>query len=623
MITNKATTIRKTLVYKLALFCVVFLLGGTQPIIGQGMSGTFTVGSPSHDFVNLSQAITALNSANLNGTVTFLIAPGTHQWPSQGSIVVSNPGSIFFKTLTGNQDVILEGQTGGPFIDMTLAPNVYFRNLTIRNASGSPTFTAIEAEEVLQLQVDDCRIELGSVGTGIYAEGGFSTGVTRVFVETTVIEGGDNGIIANEQHYTEIKSCTLEDQEEHAIDLYKGIDNYILENQILDFGLHGIAMVDCDGYTIEKNNVVTNVSPTNGDSRSGIYLYECDKGKGQDPHSLVENNMVSVLSRPEAQPQYGISLMKATNEAKVYHNSVHVHGRSSSGAAFHIDDVYATVALNNIFSNEAADPAIVKNQCGPTTLNYTNYFTDPSPNVFAVLNGTPITDLGTWKAATSHDNNSMDQLPKFTSNTDLHVCNTGLIFGTSLSIPNDIDGDQRATPPYVGADEGVIPPAVLVSSGSGCTRTFTCTQPANATFYYWDFGDGNTLVTFGNNSTSHTYSSTGFRNIIVRAYTPCGVVEDDIWRYIVCNNKTDLNGDLAESEPKLEITPSPANEYLQVNWDGPLANISIYDLQGKLVHRSTTQAQNTIDVSAWSPGIYLLRLSNETTSKTRKLVIGH
>ncbi|MDD4603466.1 MAG: C10 family peptidase [Bacteroidales bacterium] len=87
------------------------------------------------------------------------------------------------------------------------------------------------------------------------------------------------------------------------------------------------------------------------------------------------------------------------------------------------------------------------------------------------------------------------------------------------------------------------------------------------------------------------------------------------------DEKTSLNN--------LSIYPNPANQEINVQYSMPEATrvtFSISDVTGKLLKTCSADAQSgqniqRIDVSAFTPGIYLLQVGNEKSIQTRKLII--
>jgi hypothetical protein len=66
----------------------------------------------------------------------------------------------------------------------------------------------------------------------------------------------------------------------------------------------------------------------------------------------------------------------------------------------------------------------------------------------------------------------------------------------------------------------------------------------------------------------------------------------------------------------LLIYPNPAKNTLTI--DGNYISATIYDIFGKVV--LTTDYQKTINVSTLSNGIYIIQISNNTTTITKKIV---
>ncbi|MFA6201175.1 MAG: T9SS type A sorting domain-containing protein, partial [Bacteroidales bacterium] len=55
-------------------------------------------------------------------------------------------------------------------------------------------------------------------------------------------------------------------------------------------------------------------------------------------------------------------------------------------------------------------------------------------------------------------------------------------------------------------------------------------------------------------------------------------------------------------------------------------DIDINDVQGKLIYKTTAKAMNgkveqTIDVNNFAKGVYYVRIQNQTTSRTQKLIV--
>ncbi len=129
--------------------------------------------------------------------------------------------------------------------------------------------------------------------------------------------------------------------------------------------------------------------------------------------------------------------------------------------------------VNNIFSmtgggssQVAVYLASTNNRLDIGVSNYNNYYA-PSPSSIAYSSG--YLDLTAYQSLLLSDANSINIDPEFTSATDLHVSASGLLgAGTAITgITTDIDGDLRATPPTIGADEQSSPITGIVTTDNG------------------------------------------------------------------------------------------------------------------------------------------------------------
>lgn len=71
------------------------------------------------------------------------------------------------------------------------------------------------------------------------------------------------------------------------------------------------------------------------------------------------------------------------------------------------------------------------------------------------------------------------------------------------------------------------------------------------------------------------------------------------------------------------IYPNPANEVVSISInENSISLIEIMDISGKIIYSNQTNTgTETIDVSAWEKGVYLVRLTNDNKVSTQSLVI--
>lgn len=77
---------------------------------------------------------------------------------------------------------------------------------------------------------------------------------------------------------------------------------------------------------------------------------------------------------------------------------------------------------------------------------------------------------------------------------------------------------------------------------------------------------------------------------------------------------------------QIQMYPNPASDYLTINWDSSkqLTAVEVYDITGKRLinlELSTVVGEKALDVSALSAGIYLVRIIDQSTAVTKRLVI--
>jgi hypothetical protein len=68
------------------------------------------------------------------------------------------------------------------------------------------------------------------------------------------------------------------------------------------------------------------------------------------------------------------------------------------------------------------------------------------------------------------------------------------------------------------------------------------------------------------------------------------------------------------------LYPNPASAHLLVNAESPLT-IEILDLAGNVIYTSQRAAVHRIELSNVTPGLYLVRISDETAHVYRKLIV--
>ena len=73
-------------------------------------------------------------------------------------------------------------------------------------------------------------------------------------------------------------------------------------------------------------------------------------------------------------------------------------------------------------------------------------------------------------------------------------------------------------------------------------------------------------------------------------------------------------------EEIINIYPNPTKSKINISSDAKISKILIYNTFGKLIYQSTEKIDNSIDVSSFAKGIYLLKVFTDGTSITKKII---
>jgi len=145
--------------------------------------------------------------------------------------------------------------------------------------------------------------------------------------------------------------------------------------------------------------------------------------------------------------------------------------------------------------------------------------------------------------------------------------------------------------------------------------------------YLWDFGDGNTSTEF---EPIHTYTTNG-NNDVSLVVTALNVMnescESEFGPVRIEANSCFQDGDCMDitDTTNLDIYPNPNNGIFTLSFNDciKLCEFRIYDALGKIIYHSTMRNDNQvfIDISNCAKGVYLVRASNETINKTKRIII--
>ena len=117
------------------------------------------------------------------------------------------------------------------------------------------------------------------------------------------------------------------------------------------------------------------------------------------------------------------------------------------------------------------------------------------------------------------------------------------------------------------------------------------------------------------------FSSTGTRNVPSAELTGNNLSDFSGMTYGEVNvdfNPTASVDDVFASN--VSIYPNPAKEFVNISSSVEINKIEVYNLLGKKVSSSSNLINNTLDISNLSKGMYLLKLTSEKGTATKKIV---
>ncbi|MEM1121002.1 MAG: CARDB domain-containing protein, partial [Bacteroidota bacterium] len=198
------------------------------------------------------------------------------------------------------------------------------------------------------------------------------------------------------------------------------------------------------------HNVEVLGNTINSNQGFGIILQQVE-GKIDDK-GLVANNFINIKAN-NSNYCFGIAIT-GSDHYDIYNNTVRIDNLSSDNRAFSITNTIHSRVKNNIFTCTNNGYAYYDFFNGTNEFDYNSLFSQNG--ILAKFNSLDISTLEEWQNSTNQAANSINALPNFLSDNDLHVKDT-LINGAGTPLPEittDIDGDPRdPNNPDIGADE--------------------------------------------------------------------------------------------------------------------------------------------------------------------------
>jgi hypothetical protein len=520
------------------------------------LTGTYTIGGTSPDYVDIVAAVNDLNSCGISGPVTFNVAAGTY---SGAAIIGDVIGSSATNTITFNgagaaTTTMTYDGSGTEYATLALDGTDYVtvKNMTIENTGTSNAYGVHFTNTADFNTIDSCTVSVDNTVTSssvvaILVSGSLtSTGTTgnnanNTTISNTTTVGGYYGIrfygnssAAADNSFNTVSNCNITDA------YYYGIYFYYQDSPIADGNTVILTRNTSSGYALYVN-YAKHPSVTKNDLHGartyGIYFSQVNTStQSSNQRGLIANNMVSSLGFGE-----GIYLT-AADSIDIWHNTVSADNENAlwlSSTANEYD------VRNNIFVT-ATGPEVVELDVAPGTTDVIDYnvYYHGAAGVLVDIVGTDYADITAWTAADPANNaNSVYGDPIFIGPTNLHVGGTvANDAGVSIaSITDDIDGDARsASTPDIGADEYTPPSCSLPSAGNASNITFNSADlswTAGGTETEWNVEWGVAGFTQGSGTliaatTSNPVSISGLAAITTYEFyvqAICGPANNSLW----------------------------------------------------------------------------------------------
>ena len=515
-----------------SVFTFVLFLFSCTYSFGQ-LSGSYTIGGVSADYVDFTTAVSDLSSMGVSGPVVFLVADGSY--PERISIPAitgaSATNSVTFKSFSGDSSAVTitnssTNALNDYIVEFVASKHIFFLNIGLEN-----TGTAFGR----------C-VNFRSNSDSIYFQGGrFVSGSA----DSDVIYSGSSNVY----NLLKVSGCSIiAGKTGIYLASFPGTlpqVGFVIENNLFSEQLiTGVQAVFVSGVTIQKNQIhTTSTNPgfrgvywtsstgtiTQNEiqqiSGMGIDLNLCD-GKDTDP-IIVGNNMI-YLDGNGSNPTHLGMLITTGNYIEVAYNGMTINAAvlDTNSAALRVEGsgLLGINIANNLLRNLSNMPAIrVSEMSAVSVLDYNDYYTGSSATI-AQMGATIFSTLAGWQSTTGWDANSLNVDPLTVSLADMHTCSSDLDgAGTANSwVVDDFDGEIRdLLTPDIGPDEFSIS-TVAVDLGPDqvqCGAGTIVLDAGSADSYLWSTGAMTPTLDV---TTSGTYSvdvtdgcSTGSDEVII------------------------------------------------------------------------------------------------------------
>jgi parallel beta-helix repeat protein len=464
----------------------------------QPLSGIYSLGDSTADFLDFKAATYTLNRAGVVGPVTFLVKPGTYS--QQLEIVDSIPGSSSVNTVTFDgisaSSCIITYSAMGNGDNYTLRSDqnyTRFRNFTIK-ATGSNYGWAVSFPKpgCKNIHIKNCIIETGNQNSENFA------GIVMNSTTSLSYMGGSNLLNNIYVDSIEIDSNTILNGWAGIVNNNSDIDVdffpvaipsdhfFIRHNIIKHSAAFGIRLVNTNHAVIDNN--IIDLQRTDQSLNTGIYCDYTSRTADSSGYFITSNTIRNIgsagmiITRLKSDLSfvannvilggfkrtgavYGM-YMDADTGFHIYHNTVNIDayhnddngnisGAPSSGLFINntrnidIRNNHFIVSKNGLISTY---PVFISNLSFISALDYNNYYSTDTTKLLFLFNAlTP----SNFRGGLGRNTHSFFVNPNFQNDTLLRL-NSGCMNGDpaiTAEVPLDIEGNIRTGSPDIGAYE--------------------------------------------------------------------------------------------------------------------------------------------------------------------------
>ncbi len=427
------------------------------------LSGTYSIGDSTADFLTINDAIAALDTAGVCGQVVFDIKTGTYTEKMNLSTAsgMNAVNSVTFRSMTGNSNDVTIKYASLNFADnevilLNSASFYHFKNIHFY-AMDYTYGTVFNIENGSNNNsIDSCIIEANQ-GTSSYLSGiNGTSNIDSTHITNNTFINGYYGIRlsgisqANNANGIIISNNTFTDQYKNGMYLMY-LNELVIDNNIIsntsssNVSYGGIYLYRLGDIIDISSNKIYLYYPG-----IGIDLYYC-YGTAQG-NSRTYNNAIFINAGTS-----GASGIRSyfSYFQEIYYNTIDIISGSAASYGLYVSSGTDNKLKNNIITNSGNGYSLYVGASSAVSVSdYNNIYTG-SPTIYAYWQGAR-SSLSALKTASGKDAHSKDVDPAFFSNYNYKM-NSAVLNNAAIPISgivSDIDGNLRGiTASDIGAYE--------------------------------------------------------------------------------------------------------------------------------------------------------------------------